>query len=147
MPRPITKEVEHDVKIFMDKKNLILDKYHSFVKWVGVSSLAFLSFFVGIIPDNSLSGWSLYLYIILVSSISLGVLSVCLILYGEIVVQQRILNQVTKVLNKPPRERGEQELSQASLPFFYKKAKISFSISYILFFISFVSFSILKAFI
>lgn len=133
------------VKYYAENDKRITNKYYDLIKWIGTSSLAFLPFFVSLIPRNPLHGWLLGLYIFVVVSIGLGILSVCVLLFCQLRLERKLLIQATKASAEPRQGNNTHEISEVSYPTYYIVSKYVFSISYTVFFFSFIAFCILSA--
>lgn len=142
VPNKVAKIIEY----YSIESSKITKKYNELVKWIGTSSLAFLPFFVSLIPSNNqLNDWLLVLYISIVSSIALGLLSVCVILFGGLSSEKKLLNQTMQILAEPQSWDTSYQVKKEKLPLCYKISRYVFSISYIIFFITFITFCILIA--
>lgn len=133
------------VKYYAENDKKINNNYYELIKWIGTSSLAFLPFFVSLIPHNPLHGWLLGLYISVVVSVGLGLLSVCALLFCQLRLDRKLLIRATQALATPRSGNNSHEISEISYPIYYKVSKYVFSISYIIFFISFIVFCVLSA--
>lgn len=145
MATEVNDKIAKIVEYYSDNQRKITNKYYDLIKWIGTSSLAFLPFFVALIPHNRINGLLLGLYISVVISIGIGLFSVCLLLFGQLKLEKTLLVQVIEALAEPPQGNNIQKISQVSPPFYYKFLKRLFLFSYIIFFVSFLSFCILIA--
>lgn len=141
----VEENVARIVEYYSNQDKKIRSSYYEIIKWIGTSSLAFLPFFVSLIPRNPLYGWLLGLYIVVVISNGLGILSVCILLFGQLKLDRKLLIQATQALVEPPLGNNSHEISEETYPAYYIVVKYVFVISYVAFFLSFMSFCILMA--